>query len=321
MIKDPFSPRRFLRPAAILLCTVATAHFLSGCAYHQMDSIPTTSAAGNPKGGRALLAQCVEAHGGQAAYARLHDVNVRYAGHWAALGPKLQPKLSDTGYRGGSEERYLVGAAGFTVGQHHTGDKGEKWVYHAPLEEAEVGYHPRERGNDPTLDRPSDPEVRDAAALVVDAYASFLFGPYFFQKRAVSVQKLDDGIVLDHRPCDRVLAILQPGLGRSPEDRVVLCIDQQTHLLRRVQFTLEGLESTRGAEVYVDLMAYRRLAGVEWPTEFYEHILTPVNLPAHRWRMTGLDTGRGYGAGDLTVRDNTGFRGRADHPANDLVDR
>ena len=113
---------------------------LGGCA-HRPAPIPTANTAvGNPVAGRALLAQCVQAHGGRAAYERLHDVNVRYDGHWAALGPRLQPKLSDTGFRGGSEERYLIGAGGFTVGQHHHGSKGEKWVFHSPGTEVAVGY-------------------------------------------------------------------------------------------------------------------------------------------------------------------------------------
>lgn len=287
---------------------------LGGCA-HRPAPIPTVNAAaGNPVAGRALLARCVRAHGGRAAYERLHDVNVRYEGHWAALGPRLQPKLSDTGFRGGSEERYLVGGSGFTVGQHHRGTKGEKWVSHSPGSEVVVGY----QGAGAGVVRSADPETLAAAALVVDAYTSFLFGPFFFEKRGAYVQKLDASIVIGGRTCDEVLAILRPGLGRSSEDRVVLCIDREDHLLRRVQFTLEGLEGTRGAQVHVDLMAHRRMAGVMWPTEFYEHIEQPVNLPAHRWRMTGFDAGRGYGAADLATGENAGFEGRAAAPARDV---
>ncbi len=60
-----------------------------------------------------------------------------------------------------------------------------------------------------------------------------------------------------------------------------------------MQFTLNALESTKGAEVHVDLMDHRRLAGVLWPTRYSERIDRPVNLPAHRWQLLGFDVNRG----------------------------
>ena len=96
---------------------------------------------------------------------------------------------------------------------------------------------------------------------------------------------------------------------------MVLSVDQQDHLLRRVSFTLNALESTKGAEVHVDLSVHRQLAGVVWPTQFYEHIDRPVNLDAHRWHLLGFDVNRGYGVADL----GPSLRGKAVAPATALT--
>ena len=140
----------------------------------------------------------------------------------------------------------------------------------------------------------------------------FLFGPDFFVRRAAALQKLPDTGDVDGRACDKLLAVLQPGFGLSKEDRVVLYIDRQDHLLRRVSFTLNALESTQGAEVHVDLLEPQRLAGVMLPTRFYEHIDRPVSLDAHRWQLLGFDVNRGYGPADIA---GPKFSGKAAAPA------
>ena len=287
---------------------LAAALALTGCGSN-VAPIPQTpaGAVNSPVDARALLNACVAAHGGAAAYARLRDVNVRFDSHWAAVGPKLQPKLADTGYREGSEERYLAAGNhdGWLVGQDHHGPKGEKFVGRYP-DGVVVWYDGQEA---------YDPEVKSAAALVTDAYSMFLFGPDFFVRRAASLQKLPaTGEVAGHL-CDELLAVLQPGFGPAKEDRVVLYIDQKDHLLRRVSFTLNALESTQGAEVHVDLMDQRRLAGVMFPTSFYERIDRPVGLDAHRWRLLGFDVNRGYEAGDIA---GPKFLGQAVAPAKGL---
>lgn len=277
---------------------------LAGCG-GRVAPIPADPAAtvGVSADARALLTACLDAHGGATGYARLHDVNVRFDSHWAAIGPRLQPKLSDTAYREGSEERYLVGGRGpFTVGQDHRGQKGEKFVARTP-DGIAVWYN-----GTPS----NDPEAKAAASLVTDAYSMFVFGPEFFARRGGSLQKLPGSAEVDGATCDRLLAVLRPGFGLSGEDRAVLNIDRQTHLLRRVSFTLNALESTRGAEVHVDLSEHQRLAGVMFPTRFYEHIDRPVSLDAHRWQLLGFDTGRGYTAADVA---GPSFKGKAAAPA------
>ena len=127
-------------------------------------------------------------------------------------------------------------------------------------------------------------------------------------------QKLAATADLEGQTCDELATTLRPGIG-SAEDRVVLFIGRQDHLLHRVRFTLNALESTRGAEVHVDLMGQRRLAGVMWPTRYNERIDQPVSLPAHRWSLLGFDVNRGYTDADVAA---PGFKGSAAAPARAL---
>ena len=303
---------KMLRATSPLPLFAAALLLVTGCAagggLPAVPNPPTAYDAGDRATaveGRRLLMACLDAHGGAAAYARLRDVNVRLDGKWAFLAPKLQPKLSDVRFRGGSEERYLRQGNGFVVGQEHHGPSGAKHVLHRVTlgTPAEVTYNGQASG---------DPEASAAAALVADAYTMFLFGPDFFIRRNADIEKLPATGEVDGRACDEVLAILRPGFGVAKEDRVVLFVDQRDRTLRRVQFTLNGLESTQGADVHVDLLDLRQLAGVRFPTRFYEQIDHPAPIPAHRWRMTGFDVNRGYPATDLT---GPGFKGKAVAPA------
>ena len=155
-----FSVNRFSAPPWIILASLMLT--FAGCGSH-LPPIPATPAASinSPADARALLDACVEAHGGAAAYDRLHDVNVRFSSHWASIGPRLQPKLSDTGYREGSEERYLAAPTGWIVGQQHQGPKGGKHVLRVPPDKIVVTYND---GPAPA----TDPEVNAAASLVTD---------------------------------------------------------------------------------------------------------------------------------------------------------
>ena len=283
-------------PAAALSLTLLC---LAGCGGGLPAMPESASVTSTAPDAAAIFNACLQAHGGRATYARLHDVNVRFDSHWAAVGPGLQPVLSDRGFRQGSEERYLPVKGGFIVGQDHHGPKGKKHVYREPPDMVTGGYTPDEGGLVDPLGSAGSVDRTVAAGIVTDAYAMFLWGPYFFVQRAATFQKLPATAEVDGHPCDELLTSLRPGLGVSPEDKVLLFIGRQDHLLHRVQFTLNALESTRGAEVHVDLMGQRRLAGVMWPTHYNERIDRPVNLPAHRWSLLGFDVNRGYKAADL----------------------
>ncbi len=235
----------------------------------------------------ALVERAREVQGG-AAFDRVEDVSVRYAGEWGLVGPKFQPVLVDQDFRQGSEERLLLPSR--LLAQRHEGPGGTKVVRRGAREVA-VHYDGVEA---------DDGEVRAAAALVADAYAMFLLGPFYFERPGVTLATVGEGRV-DGEVCDQVLAVLRPGFGFSKEDRVVLSIERRSGRLVRVRMTLDGLASTAGAEVDVTFGAFREVGGVVWPTEFVERIRSPFDLFAHRWTVEGLQLNRGLRASDLSV--------------------
>lgn len=263
--------------------------------------IPTLPAEESDPQALVLLQRSQRAHGADA-FARLRDVSVRYEGRWASIGPRFQPVLVDKRFRSRSEERLLLPSR--VLAQTHEGPGGVKRVLRAG------GAVSMERNGMKVMDSVQ----LDAAALVADAYVMFLLGPHYFARPGVTLLCAGEGEV-DGLPCDQVLAILRPGFGAAVEDRVLLSIDRGQGLLRRVRLTLNGLESTRGAEVDVTFRQFERVAGVLWPRDYDERIRSPFDLPAHRWRLAGLDVNRGYGRADLTA---TALLGKAAPPARAL---
>ncbi len=274
---------------------VALAGLLTACATPQ---ISTRAIAKSDPAATALVAAAQRAHG-QQAFAKVRDVSVRYDGRWASIGPRFQPVLADTDFRRGSEERLLVGPR--IMAQEHIGPAGKKLVVRAPGK-VSVSY------NGALSD---DPETQRAAALVADAYTLFLLGPFYFDRPGVTLATNGEGTV-DKAVCDEVLAILRPGFGEAAEDRVILSIDRASKQLRRVRMTLNGLDSTRGAEVDVTFRDFRTIAGILWPTDFDERIRIPFDLHAHHWRLVGLEINRGFRSSDLTA---AGLKGRAAAPS------
>lgn len=117
-------------------------------------------------------------------------------------------------------------------------------------------------------------------------------------------------IMLDGRAheCDVLRVRMAPGLGFSGSDRLALFIDRAERLMRRVRFSLDGLDSTRGAVAEVDTFDHAALHGVRWPTRFHERLLRPLPLTVHDWRLTGLDVNRGLGRAEVS---GPAFEGRA----------
>ncbi len=254
---------------------------LSSCASTQICTRPLTQS--QPKA-QALVLASQKAHG-SADFAQIKDLSVRYEGKWAAIGPRFQPVLVDSKFRGGSEERLIL--APRIIAQSHTGPRGIKNVLRQP-DQIAISYNG-------TLSK--NAEANAAAALVADAYTLFLLGPFYFQQSG-TVFTMQGASVVDDALCDDVLAVLRPGLGMAKEDRVVLSIDRSSKLLRRVRLTLNGLESTRGAEVDVTFRDFKKIGGVLWPTDFDERVRSPFKLHAHHWNLRGLEINRG-----LTIRD------------------
>ena len=287
------------RAAPSLLAAMAC--LVTGCATPQ---ICTREIKKSDPAAKALVTASQRAHG-QQAFAKVRDVSVRYEGRWASLGPRFQPVLADTEFRRGSEERLLIGPR--IVAQEHTGPAGKKVVVRTPGN-VSASYNGSLSADD---------EIKRSAALVADAYTLFLLGPFYFDRPGVVLVPNGEAVV-DKAMCNQVLAVLRPGFGSANEDRVILFIDRATKQLRRVRMTLNGLESTRGAEVDVTFRDFRKVGGILWPTDFDERIRVPFDLRAHHWKMLGLDTNRGFRSSDLT---GSGFKNRAALPAAPLPAR
>jgi len=286
----------------------------------------------------ALLDEAAAAHGA-GSFASINDLNLRYSGRWHGLVARLQPVLVDAGFRASSEERWLPGTG--LVAQAHTGPAGCKHVIRqmpaggppvAPAAAADTRTIAEQREDHPTGEvrvffngiEATDRDRRDAAALVVDGYALFLLGPllldgaWLAQRRVAAEWGGEARITVAGRtePCDVLQLRLTPGLGFAGEDRLAIYLDRRERLMRRVRFSLNGLESTQGAVAEVDCSEHLTRFGVTWPTRFHERLLRPVPLEVHDWRLTGLDINRGYTAEDLAFLV---FAGKAFPPALPLA--
>jgi len=302
------STRRRLLTAAAFAPLLPTLGALGGCASAPLS--PITPQETSDPAALALLNDSAAAHG-LTAWRRVKDLNVSYTGEWRTLVGRLQPELTDTHFRGSSQER-LLPAEGL-VAQTHIGTSGHKQVVRQAgqgqgqaLGDVQVWYNGR-----PTTDEP----LRHASALVADGYKLFLLGPLALVDRP-AVMKLAGLEQVGDFACERLMVRLAPGLGFSPVEQIVLCIDRRTRLMRRVRFTLEGLASTRGAVAEVDVSDFQNIQGVEWPTRFHERLRKPIPmLPVHDWQLTGLDLNRGWSAADIT---GSQFTGVAKSPAKAL---
>jgi len=288
----PEMNRRSLMKVALALPVLPVLH---GCA----APLPVSLNAATTPAAQALLKESAEAHGLQA-FKAIQDLNVSYAGEWRALIGKLQPALVDASFRGTSEERLLLREG--VVAQAHTGPGGRKQVLRragtASSGEVHVWFNGEEA---------RDAERRAAAALVADAYSLFLLGPLLLVDRPL-VMELSEIEWVNEHACDVLRMQLVPGLGHARVDQLAMFIDRKQRLLRRVRFTLDGLESTKGAIAEVEMFEHQTLHGVRWPTRFYERLIRPVRMPVHDWNLTGLDINRGLRASDV---EGSEFRGSA----------
>ena len=259
-----------MNPIAVLAPLAAA--LLASCA----SSFPSPDEADQSLFGKAkareLLAASAAAHGIDP-FATGRTITVELDGQWSSLSPKVQPVLVDVGYRQTSTETYDLPEG--TTTQIHRGPGGEKTV---------TRDH-RNRTTRVTYDGvpTNDPEVVAAAALVADAYLMFTTSPSYFLHASKTGQALLPDAELDGRPHHRVLTTLSPGFGDSDSDDAVLWIDAATKRATRVHFTLNGLESTRGAHVDVTALGYKEQAGTLFPVRFTEVVRAPLRFTAHDW--------------------------------------
>ncbi len=285
-----------------LLGAMALPWLLAGCS----TPLPLVQPPASDDGAASRLRDSAAAHGLDA-YRALNDINIAYAGEWRPFIDRIQPEIVDAGHRGGSQERLLPHAG--LVAQAYAGPSGRKHVVwrREPVRPAGLGTAAV------WFDgvRSSDPAALDAAALVAECYGLFLLGPLWLVDRGLATRAGGTERV-DGRVCDVVDVWMAPGLGRVALDRVALCIDRTDGLVHRLRFTLEGFAGSKGAVAEVDTYDHDRRLGIVWPMRSYERIVHPIALPAHDWRIAGLDVDRGYTAADV---DGRSFTGKAAAPA------
>lgn len=248
-----------------------------------------------------LFDQCLAAHGGDIRdYPG--DINIATDGRWHGLIQRIQPVVSDAGFRVTSEERFRPSDGTYAI--RHRGPEGSKQVLRTPS-----GISVRYNAG------PADEsEKRRATAMTNDAFQLFHFGPSLVKQRATSMTRLADTRE-NGRVYRRILASLSPGFGESKADQVVLWIDATTSRLFRVHMTLEGFETTRGAHVDTTFLAYQQVGPYLLPSRFSERVRGPLKIMAHEWQMTGMDLDRGWTDAEVSGAD---FSGRAAVPATPL---
>lgn len=211
------------------------------------------------------------------AWQRYQRVEVRYQGEWSRLSPKIQPVLVDAGFRRSSQEIYLPSQR--VVKQTHQGPAGTKIVLRSGRKTAEVRYNGEPAKN---------AEAISAANLVTDAYTLFLFGSSWLADHSTPILKAGTRYV-DGDGCNLIRCELRPGLGDSDADAIIAWISQKTGYLRRVQFSLNGLDSTRGADADVTFHDFIIAKdGSVWPTRFVEYVRRPFVFKAHEWMLTSM---------------------------------
>ena len=237
--------------------------------------VPGGATAGAPtEEARQILKQSAASHGDP--WKGYRKVEVKYTGEWSPIAERLQPRLTDSGFRKSSVETYQPATG--KVRQVHTGPLGTKTVSRK-RPGGEVSF------NGITS---SDREVIDSAALVADAYTAFLFGPSWLSRKGTGFKLIDERM-LDGERCHLIEGRLSPGFGNSEEDHFIAWIGRDSSLMKRFQFTLNGLDSTRGADVDVTFSDFRKARdGSVWPGNFVEYIQRPLFAKAHRWHMTSL---------------------------------
>lgn len=290
---------RRLVPVILTCLLLAT-----GCASTGGFPPPATPvAAADGLDGNAVFARTLAAHGGDL---RKHpgDINVSSDGKWFSLIQRIQPLVTDSGYRISSEERYRPRDGLYAV--THTGPEGRKHVVRGP-----GVYTITYNGSENT-----DPAARRATAMTNDAFRMFHFGPTWFLDRVATWTRLADATE-QGRTFRRIAGVAAPGFGEAARDDVVLWVDAANDRLYRIHMSLNGFETTVGAHVDTTFLDYREVGGYVFPVRFHERVRGPLRIDAHTWWITGLDLDRGWTDADV---QGPAFTGKAAAPANPLAD-
>jgi hypothetical protein len=239
----------------------------------------------------------MDAHGGDLSDDP-RDFNLAMTGEWYSLIQRIQPLVTDSGYRVSAEERYLPAENLYVV--RHRGLEGVKTVWRQGRD-IKVWYD-----GEPV----DDPDVLAATAMTTDAFELFHYGPSFLARRATSMTRLQAGRD-DGRRYPRLLIDIEPGFGEAQTDQVVVWINPDSHRMYRVHITLNGFETTQGAHVDTTFHDYVEQGGYWFPNTYKERVRGPIRIKAHDWWITGRDIGRGWRPGNV---DGPSFSGPAAHP-------
>lgn len=288
-----------MRPFRLIICLfTCSLALLGGCASMSFPPDPPAAAFEDGLDGDAVFVRTLAAHGGDL---RQYggDINLATDGRWFALIQKIQPVVTDSGFRIRSEERYRPRDGLYAV--NHTGPDGSKHVVRS-RDGLVVSYNGV---------RATDPAQLSATAMTNDAFRMFHFGPSFFLGRASTWVRLEDADE-NGRAYYRLRTSVRPGFGESKEDDVVLWIDRDSARLFRIHMSLKGFQTTARAHVDTTFLEYRDVAGYLLPVSFHERVRGPLRIDAHTWWTTGIDTDRGWRDEDVS---GTAFGGAAEAPA------
>lgn len=219
---------------------------------------------GNDIFGRTFLA-----HGG-AHLQDLKNLSVDVDGDWKYLITRIQPLVTDSGYRVRSRE--VVFPPDKSYHASFDGPLGNKWVFRRPGS-TEVFYNGVPSNNEDDL---------LSTALTADSFYIFTLGPLGLPRLSGEFVRLQDATE-GGRKFYRIYAQMTPGIGESERDEIVLWVDPETWLTFRVHITLEGYETTKGAHVDVTFNDYAELGDFVFPSAFFERVLGPINIDAHEW--------------------------------------
>ena len=279
----------------LFVLTLALAALVGGCA--SFPKAPADARFADGLDAAAIFASCMDAHGGDLSdYPG--DINLSTDGQWYELIQRIQPIVSDAGFRVTSEERYRPRDGLYSV--RHQGPLGSKQVVRTP-DGISVYYNGT---------RETDPVKIRATAMTNDAFRMFHFGPSFIKARTTEMVRLADQREKG-RNYRRLLSTVEPGFGESAQDQVVLWIDAQTSRLFRVHMTLNGFETTQGAHVDTTFLEYRKVGAYLLPVRFHERVRGPIRIDAHDWYTTGIELDRGWSAADI---GGAAFKGAAAVP-------
>lgn len=248
--------------------------------------------------GSEIFALTFVKHGGNSLN-ELRNLNVGLTGEWKQLIRRIQPLVTDFTYRVDSQERLLPRERVYAA--QYQGPAGTKGVFRS-ADSVAVHYN----------DKPSnDAAVLSSTALTADSFHLFLLGPLALKPWQDNITRISDQYFngINHW---RIHINRIPGLGFSERDDVVLWVNPDSKLTARVQITLEGHDTTKGAHVEVDYLNYIKLENYIFPSDFFERVNAPISIDAHAWRLTGIDINRDYQLNDI----NDGFKNDAKRVAD-----